>query len=237
MRLAAVAGQIAVACLLLAIVAWGRSVSHFPSLVGASETLHWSPNQQLLDRAWAGAVPGIAADVAVLNIFNIYARARSQHGSNAPWRDQLYFELRSAQAMDPYFRDVYRLTEGLLAYEAQRWKEAVDILASSGPWLNSADPLLAASFIAHQYMHDDKLAIRLAYQAIKKPNASQLTIGFATALIRKRSGCKMALLFLETRLRTLPEQYRQGILLRMQRLRQSKACIEEERRQVPPLPE
>ena len=237
MRMTTVAGQIAVVCLLVAVIAWGRSVSHFAPLVGSSETLHWSSSPQLLARAWAGAVPGIAADVAVLDIYNIYARAREQHGPHAPWRDQIYFELRSAQAMDPYFRDVYRLTEGLLAYEALRWKEAVDILASSGPWLNSADPLLAASFIAHQYMHDDVLAIRLAKQAIKKPNASQLTIGFATAMIRKRSGCEMALAFLESRLHTLPRRYRQGILFKMQQLRQSKACIEEERRKVPPLRE
>jgi|GEM_PF-6142375 len=230
-----VAGRVAVACLLLAAIAWGRSVSHFPPLVGASETLHWSSNQQLLDRAWAGAVPGIAADVTVLEIYNIYARARSQRGSNAPWRDQLYFALRRAQAMDPYFLDVYRLTEGLLAYDAQRWKDAVNILASSEPWLNSADPLLAAGFIAHQYLHNDALAIRLARKAITKPDASDLTIGFATALIKKKSGCRLALAFLESRLHTLPRRYRQGILYRMQRLRQSKACIEEERRQVSPL--
>lgn len=220
-------GQVAVACLLLVAIVWGRSVSHFPPLAGASETLHWSSNQQFLDRAWAGAVPGIAADAAVLEIYNIYARASAESGPNAPWRDQLDFELRRAQAMDPYFRDVYRLTEGLLAYEAQRWKEAVDLLASSEPWLNSADPLLAASFIAHQYMHDDALAIRLARRAIKKPDASDLTIGFATALIRKKGGCKMALAFLETRLHTLPERYRQGILRRIQRYRQHKDCVDE----------
>jgi len=231
------AGQLVVACLLVAVIAWGRSVSHFPPLVGASETLRWSSSQQLLDRAWAGAVPGIAADAAVLEIFNIYAHARSQHGPNAPWRDQLYYELRLAQAMDPYFKDVYRLTEGLLGYEALRWQETVDILASSEPWLNSADPLVAASFIAHQYLHNNTLAIRLAKQAIKKPDASQLTIGFAAALIRKHSGCKFALAFLESRLHTLPRRYRQGILYKMQQLRQSKACIEEERRQVLPLRE
>jgi len=230
MKMTTVAIQIVVACLLLAAIAWGRSVSNLLPLSGISETLHWSSSQQLLDRTWAGAVPGIAADVAVLEIYNIYARARSEHGPNAPWRDQLYFELRSAQAMDPYFRDVYRLTEGLLAYEALRWKEAVDILASSSTTLNSADPLLAASFIAHQYLHNDKLAMRLARQAIKKPDASQLTIGFATALIRKRSGCKMALAFLESRLHTLPERYRQGILLMIQRYRQRKGCTENERR-------
>lgn len=227
------AGQVAVACLLLTAIIWGRSVSHLVPLAGTSETLHWSSNQQLLDRAWAGAVPGIAADAAVLEIYNIYARARSQPEKNVPWRDQLDFELRRAQAMDPYFRDVYRLTEGLLAYEALRWKEAVDILVHSEPWLNSADPLLAASFIAHQELHDDKWAIQLARQAIKKPDASDLTIGFATALIRKQSGCRMALAFLESRLHTLPERYRQGILLRMQRYQQSKACAEERHRGLP----
>lgn len=234
MRVIPAIGQVAIACLLVAAIAWGRSVSHFTPLAGASETLHWSSSQQLLDRAWAGAVPGIASDAAVLEIFNIYARARSQHGPNAPWRDQLYFELRRAQAMDPYFHDVYRLTEGLLAYEALRWKEAVNILASSGPWLNSADPLLAASFIAHQYLHNDKLALQLARRAIKKPDASDLTIGFATALIKKRSGCEMAMAFLESRLHTLPKRYRQGIMLQMQRLRHSKACTEEGRRRLLP---
>ena len=223
----AAVGQLAVACLLLVAIVWGRSVSHFPPLAGASETLHWSSSQQLLDRAWAGAVPGIAADVAVLEIYNIYARAGREPKQNAPWRDQLDFELHRAQAMDPYFRDVYRLTEGLLAYEAQRWQEAVELLAGSEPWLNSADPLLAASFIAHQYMGDNALAIRLARKAITKPDASDLTIGFATALIRRQGGCGMALAFLETRLHTLPARYRQGILNRIQRYRQRQDCVDE----------
>jgi len=228
-----VAGQLVIVCLLLAAIAWGRSVSDVPLLAGASETLHWSSKQQLLDRAWAGAVPGIAADAAVLEIYNIYARAGKGQEQNAAWRDQLDFELRRAQAMDPYFRDVYRLTEGLLAYDAQRWKEAVDLLAASEPWLNSADPLLAASFIAHQYMHDDVLAIQLAKKAMTKPDASDLTIGFATALIRKQGGCRMALAFLETRLHTLPERYRQGILNRIERYRQHKGCVDEGARATP----
>lgn len=233
MRLTAIA-QIAVACLLLATIVYGRSVSNFAPLSGASETLHWSPNQQLLDRAWAGAVPGIAADAAVLEIFNIYARAKSQRGPNAPWRDQLYFALRRAQAMDPYFKDVYRLTEGLLGYVAQRWKQAVDILASSSSSLNSSDPLLAASFIAHQYLKNNVLAISLAKQAIEKPDVSGMAIAFATVLIKKHAGCRMALAFMESRLHTLPKQYRQGILERMRQYRRSKACIEEERRQASP---
>lgn len=220
------AGQVVIVCLLLVVIAWGRSVSEFPPLAGATETLHWSPKQQLLDRAWAGAVPGVAADVAVLETYNIYARARKGTGQHAFWRDQLYFELRRAQAMDPYFRDVYRLTEGLLAYEAQRWKEAVDLLAASEPSLNSADPLLAASFIAHQYMHNNALAIRLAQKAMTKPDANDLTIGFATALIKKKSGCRMAMAFLQTRLYTLPKRYRQGILNRIRRYRQHKGCVD-----------
>jgi hypothetical protein len=43
----------------------------------------------------------------------------------------------------------------------------------------------------------------------------------------------MALAFLETRLHTLPERYRQGILNRIERYRQHKGCVDEGARATP----
>ncbi|WP_143144941.1 hypothetical protein [Mariprofundus micogutta] len=176
-------------------------------------------------KALAGAVPAIAADLAVLNIFNIYAQSQKEDISNRSlWWPQLYTEIRRGQAMDPYFRDIYRLTEGLLAFEAGKMEQAVEILAMSEQRLNSSDPLLAASFIAFQELKDSNLAISLAKRASAKPDATNLAIGFSSSLIQKKNGCKLALDFLKSRLDGMPPKYHKGIFLRIERLKKKDEC-------------
>jgi len=216
------------ACLLVFAISWGKSAADFSQLHSSPSLSTWSPGIQLLTRAWAGAVPGLAADTSILKIFDIYDRIRtSPEHDRDKWWDQLSFYLHKAQSMDPYFKDAYRLTEGLLAYEGKRTYEAIGLLSASEKWLNSADPLIAASSLAHYDLNDDKLAIALATKAINKPDAQDLTIGFATSLIRQNSGCREAIAFMYSRLKLLPERYRQGITNRIKRYQHSKICARE----------
>lgn len=163
--------------------------------------------------------------MAVLRIFNIYAQAQAvPAGDRAPWWSALKYQLQLGQDMDPYFRDIYRLTEGLLAYEAQDMHGAINILSMSEPYLNSSEPLLVAAFIAHQELKDSMLAVSLARRAAEKPDSSALTLGFATNLIRGQSGCNAALAFLYSRLDAMPAEYRQGISRRIKRLQEGEGC-------------
>ena len=218
--------HVVVAAALLSAIVWGRSASNMnhqsnPVFTPGS----WSQQQLLLQRAMAGPLPAIAADIAVLHVFNIYAQSLdSPQLSERVWWPALYHQLRTAQAMDPYFRDVYRLTEGLLAYEAKRMAQAVELLSMSEPYLNSSDPLLVASFIAHQELHNDPLAIDLAKRASSKTDVQAFTIGYTVSLLKKRNNCHTALQFLLDRLHHIPEHFQQGIRNRIHKLQQNKQC-------------
>ena len=211
---------------LVSAISWGRA----NSILGQEEltpltTAPWTENQALWHRAWAGPVPAFAADMAVLKIFNIYDQATAMPAENrAPWWSALKYQLHLGQDMDPYFRDIYRLTEGLLAYEAQDMQAAINILSLSEPYLNSSDPLLVGAFIASQELKNNELAIQLAIKAADKPDANPLALGFAGSLIKGQSGCGAALAFLNSRLGSVPEKYQQGIIRRIRKLQQEERC-------------
>lgn len=212
---------------LVALVSWGRSVVPTQHEMVVAKSSLWSGEQTLWHRAWAGAVPGLAADMAILKIFNIYARAQATPvEERAPWWASLHYQLQLSQHMDPYFRDVYRLTEGLLAYEAQNMQAAIHILSMSEPYLHNSDPLLVAAFIAHQELKNNVLALSLAKRAADQPDSNLLALGFASNLIKGQSGCKVALDFLNSRLDTMPEKYQQGIIRRIKKLQEEEECRE-----------
>jgi len=155
-----------VGCLLVFAIAWGRSQADFEQVEIQHSSPPWTSNMQLLSSAWAGPIPALAADFAILTVFDIYDHIQSSsspHNQEKLW-NQLSFQLHKAQSMDPYFRDVYRLAEGLLAYEGNR------------------------------------------------------------ITVRQNSGCKEAIIFLYSRLKILPERYRQGILRRITRYKESEIC-------------
>jgi hypothetical protein len=210
---------------LIPAVGWGRSLTPDPQDLVPVNTAPWSKKQALWHRVWAGPVPGFSADMAILSIFNIYAQAQAKPiRGRSPWWSSLKYQLQLGQNMDPYFRDIYRLTEGLLAYEAQDMHGAIAILSMSEPYLNSSDPLLVAAFIAHQELKDNKLAAALARRAAEKPDSDTLALGFATNLIRGQSGCKTALTFLQSRLNTVSAEYQQGIIRRIRKLQEEEGC-------------
>ena len=220
--------RLALIATLIAAIGWGRSNTPSQQELLPLTTSPWSENHALWSRAWAGPVPAFSADMAVLNIFNIYAQATATPAENrAPWWSALKYQLRLGQSMDPYFRDIYRLTEGLLAYEAQEMREAIEILGMSEPYLNSSDPLLVAAFIAHQELKNDQLALSLAKRAANQPDSSPLVIGFTSNIIQGQSGCRAALAFLNSRLDSVPEKYQQGIVRRIRKLQREESCRKE----------
>jgi hypothetical protein len=217
--------RLVIVATLVSAIIWGRSNTHVRQEFSPLASSPWSEKQALWHRLWAGPVPAFAADLAVLNIFNIYAQATATPVNHrAPWWAALKYQLYLGQDMDPYFRDIYRLTEGLLAYAAQDMRAAVHILSLSEPYLNSSDPLLAAAFIAHQEIKDDVQAISLAKRAADQPDNNQLALSFASNIIKGQSGCKAALAFLSSRLGTIPAKYQKGIIRRIRKLQEKEEC-------------
>ena len=223
-----IALRLMLALLLVLAIYWGRANTPDRQEFSPIDTHKLTESQLLWRQAWAGPVPGFAADMAVLNIFNIYAQATEASAEQrAPWWAALKYQLQFGQHMDPYFRDIYRLTEGLLAYEAQEMDAAIEILSKSEPYLRSSDPLLVAAFIAHQELSNNHLALSLARRAAQQPDSNQLVLGFATRIITGQSGCLAALDFLRSRLETMPEKYRHGIIQRIRKLREGEECQKE----------
>jgi len=166
---------------------------------------HWNWNSAAWHRIVAGPVPGLWADQAILEIFNIYNVAKDSPAEERPqWWRMLSYQLHRALALDSRFRDAYRLTEGLLAYEPGFSIDAVDLLERSARDAESGEYLLVASFLAHQDLHDDERAIRLASMAATKQDTSLLAAGFAARLVQQGKGCEAAIAFLQQRKYLLP---------------------------------
>jgi len=217
--------QLSIALFLVLLIYLGRNGSEQKALLLQQPATTWSIQQSLLHKAIAGPLPGVAADFAILNIFDIYSKSlKIEPEKRAPLWEQLHYQLQLAQNMDPYFKDVYRLSEGLLAFEANKTAEAIQLLTDSEPYLNSFEPLLVASFLAHQELNDLALALKLAKKSATQPDASPLAVTFASRLIQKKSGCAFAMAFLKSRLIRLPEKYRQGIKSRIKMLKESQQC-------------
>ncbi len=207
------------------IIAWGRSTQSEVTHIMESGT--WSESSVLWHKASAGSLPGLGADLAILNVFNIYAQVTSGKQSGETWKMALLDKLHIAQSLDPYFNDTYRLTEGLLAYEAGKFDKAIDILAASVPFLHQYEPLMVAAFIAHQDIHDQQLAASLARQAAMQPDAPPLALSYAAKLTSKAAGCRFAIAFLQARINVTPITYRQHILNKIKKIREGEACQQE----------
>ncbi|ATX81853.1 hypothetical protein Ga0123462_0984 [Mariprofundus ferrinatatus] len=219
--------RLAIVLLLIAGIAWGRTNTPPRQEFTPIHSAPWSEKQALWYHAMAGPVPAFAADLAVLNVYNIYAQAMALPvEKRAPWWSALRYELYLGQEMDPYFRDIYRLTEGLLAYEAQDIEEAITILSMSETYMKSSDPLLAAAFLAHQELKNEQLALSLGKRAASQPDSTPLVMGFTTAILKRQSGCRAAIVFLKSRLETMPEKYQQGIIRRIRKLQEEEECRE-----------
>lgn len=214
--------RIPILLLLILAVIWGRS--NQPSPLHGYETLPiYSNNSLIITRAWAGALPGLAADISVLQVFNIY-NALVKNPSSMTLKDALSNRLQIAQKMDPYFLDTYRLAEGLLAYEAKKYREAIDLLAASQSYLHTYETLLVAAFIAYQYLHDSDRAMSLAQQAAAQPDAPAMAASFAARLIHEKHGCKLAIAFLQSRMHVMPITYQKTIQRKIKALREDLSC-------------
>lgn len=214
------------ACMVL--VGWGhalvREARQFHQL--PPKEMAWRPSHAIWHRIMAGPVPGLVADLAVLEVFNLYHEGKTTGGvARARWWRALSYQLHRALALDPRFHDAYRLTEGLLAYEPGFTDDAVAMIERHAHWLDSGEYLLVASFLAWHELHDNARAIRLARLAAGKPDTASLAAGFAAKLIRQEQGCRAAMAFLRMRARSMPKVYRAGMDAALERLRRDPACL------------
>jgi len=187
----------------IALVAWSHGRLGELRLSPSSPLdLRWQAAHADWHRMLAGPVPGLAADMAILEVFNLYDGAKDSQGAlRQAWWHQLSYQLHRALALDPRFHDAYRLTEGLLAYEPGFTADAVELIEQHAPMLDSGEYPLVASFLAWHELHDRARALRLARIASEKPDTAAFAAGFAAQLIRRDKGCRAAMSFLRMRAR------------------------------------
>jgi len=170
----------------------------------------------------AGPFAGAASDFNLLGVFSIYGVIRNQKQSNHALWEKLHRRLFAAQALDPWFWDVYRLAIGLMAFHKQGTASAVDLL-SKGAAARTWDwemPFMAG-YLTHEYLHDDKRAYALMSEAVKRPNAPSLAVGLASQFLKASAGSEASIRFLRYLKTSLPAEYRGVIDARIARLRQA----------------
>jgi len=207
---------------------YGMSLFHQQSEQAAHHTPFFTGNlPPAAQQVAAGPFQGVAADLNLLGAFSIYDVIReheltNNQTDNALWQ-KLHARLVSAQAMDPWFWDTYRLTVGLMAFHKQGTAAAVDLL-SRGATARTWDwemPFMAG-FLAHDMLHDDKRAYELMSEAVKRPNAPPLAVGLASQFLNSAEGSEASMRFLRYLKSTLPAAYRDVIIARIARLQQEK---------------
>ena len=225
MRLRASAGSYLL--LVIGVVLYGSSLFHHSHATsslnseGQGDVVLFSGGLPApMQRIMAGPFRGVAADMNLLAVFSIYDAARSHVQAGALWK-HLYQRLMTAQQLDPWFWDVYRLTSGLIGFHSGGAATAVMILrkgAQARAW-DWEMPFVAA-YLAHASLHDDKLAFELMNQAVKRPNAPAMAIGLAARFLSATDDQQVAIQFLTYLKQTLPKRYHNVIDARIQRLQQ-----------------
>jgi hypothetical protein len=177
---------------------------------------------KLLAAMESGRLPGLGADLTMLRIFSLfYLFTHEQSKDNhLTLRQSISRQFQVAQFLDPQFHDVYRLAEGILAYDLDMPRQAVDLLERGGEQLDQWEIPFMASFIAHDRLHDDARAVKLAKLATEKNNVPPLIFGYLSRLMAKDLGPEFAIKYLEQRKRSLPAGYQHGLDKRIQKLKE-----------------
>lgn len=175
-----------------------------------------------LQKVIAGPCQGLAADANILSVFTIYdlirSRSLSPEQQKHAWK-QLSGYLDAASQIDPWFKDTYRLSSGLLAFSPDGMNDAINILqrGSSARTWDWETPFLAG-FIAHDRLHDDKMAFEFMKLAAQRPDAPPSAIRLASKFLNNESGIDVSIIFLEQMLKMLPERYHAPIKQRIKEL-------------------
>jgi hypothetical protein len=202
-----------------------------PSLQSHSRQIETGPSPAIIQSIAAGPFKGMASDFNILSVFTMYNHIKSAPLDKAQqqmaWQ-HLSSYLNRAQSLDPWFRDTYRLTIGLLAFSDGFASDAVQILEAGSAQISWDWKLpFYAGFIAYDRLNDRQKAFELMQESISRPNVSPLAIGLASRFLQKEKGSEASIFFLEYMLQTMPEKYHGPIKNRIKRLRDEAASLEE----------
>jgi len=187
--------------------------------VAASDTQLFSltergPTPVFAQRMFAGPAPGLAADVNILSSFSVYShinRLESNAEHSAMWV-YLANYLEQASILDPYFYDTYRLSSGLLAFQEQHAKEAIEIMKYGAQYRTwDWETPLIAGFLAHHLLQDNKLAFELMKLATSRPDAPPLAIGLAARFLADSEGRETGIQYLRYMKSIMPKGYSKHI--------------------------
>lgn len=171
----------------------------------------------------AGPFLGSAADYNILQVFTLYSALNQVSDKNRQsqlW-EHIKNRLTTASQQDPYFKDIYRITSGLLAFQPGYENAAIKILERGGKFRAwDWEPLFIAGFLAHELINDNKLATTLLQQSAQRPNAPPIAAGVAAKIIQQDHGSEASIRFLEQMKSTLPAEYQQGLQQRINRIEQ-----------------
>lgn len=215
--------------LLIAILALALSREAQPSLNKDMVILpHTTSGQNKLTQAIkAGMLPGLGADLATLRIFSSFYQYT--HEKEARARQSLrvvtYRDFETAQFLDPQFMDIYRLAEGILAYDLNMPMQAVELLEAGSQHLNHWEVPFMASFIAYDQLRDLERAVSLAKEAGEKPGVPPLIIHYTSRLIADKIGPEFAIGYLKERKKSLPKGYQHGLEARIRKLQETQNAI------------
>ncbi|MFC1536940.1 hypothetical protein ACFL48_03890 [Pseudomonadota bacterium] len=181
-----------------------------------------SGQDKLIQAIKAGMLPGLGADLAILRIFSSfyqYSHEREE-STRQSLREITYRDFETAQFLDPKFIDMYRLAEGILAYDLRMPLQAVDLLEAGEHHFDQWEIPFMASFIAYDQLHDLKRAVSLAKLAGEKPGVPPLIIGYTSRLMSDNLGLEFAIKYLQERKKALPEGYQHGLEERIRKLKE-----------------
>jgi len=150
-----------------------------------------------------------------LSIFNAYDHIiklpENDRQSDSSWHYLMEY-LQHASILDPYFYDTYRLTSGLLAFQSNHTRDALDILthgAENRTW-DWETPLIAG-FLAHNLLQDNRLAFDLMKRASSRPGAPPLVVSLAARFLADMEGAETGLQFLHYMKSIMPKGYSKPI--------------------------
>jgi hypothetical protein len=196
-----------------------------------SHQIATGPASKIVQSIAAGPYKGLASDFNILAVFTMYDHIKhaplNENEQHLAWQ-HLSSYLQRAQDLDPWFKDTYRLTIGLLAFSEGFASDAVQILETGSKQMTRDWKLpFFAGYIAYDRLNDHQKAFELMQESISRPNVPPLAIGLASRFLQKESGQEASILFLEYLLQTMPEKYRGPIKSRIKRLRDEAASLEE----------
>jgi hypothetical protein len=196
-----------------------------PSLQSHSRQIETGPSPAIIQSIAAGPFKGLASDFNILSVFTMYDHIThaplNEHEKHLAW-EHLSSYLHRAQNLDPWFKDTYRLTIGLLAFSEGFASDAVQILEAGSDQISWDWKLpFYAGFIAYDRLNDRQKAFELMQKAISRPNVSPLAIGLASRFLQKEKGSEASIFFLEYMLQTMPKKYHGPIKKRIEELTQN----------------